>query len=112
MLKASNISFYTLFDAGYISADTYRALKPKKRLMELSFSECEKYPKAISKELKHLFEDDDLIRIISQIEYLERDLNTAYPSSIEMLLLISKQSFEKLEIEHSFQDICYALLKF
>lgn len=92
MLKASNISFYTLFDAGYISADTYRALKPKKRLMELSFSECEKYSKAISKELKRLFEDDDLIRILSQIEFLERDLNTAYPSSIETLAKLQEDA--------------------
>lgn len=85
MTKASNISFYSLFDAGFLSAETYRALNPKKRLVELNFSECDKYPKAVSKELKRLFEDDNLIDVASKMEYIERDLATDYPSSIESL---------------------------
>ena len=52
MLKARNISFLKLMTAGYISAEAYRALQPKKYIQDLSFSDCFNYEYNIGNELK------------------------------------------------------------
>lgn len=60
--------------AGYISAEAYRALKPKTCLYELRFDECGNYSPRVQKSLKRLFEDDDIVESIYLQEQLEQDL--------------------------------------
>ena len=61
MLRPHKITFYKMMLAGYLSANAYRALKPKKQICELSFSDCFGFEPGICNELKRIFEEDALI---------------------------------------------------
>lgn len=76
MNKARNISFYKIMTAGYISAEAYRALKPKTSLCELRFDECRNYSPRVQKCLESLFDDDDIIESLYLQEQLEQDLTS------------------------------------
>ena len=73
MITAQKISFYSMMSAGYISADTYRAIFPKKLLCELTYSQCDAYSKEVAKELKCLFNDHTLGRNIFHLEKIENE---------------------------------------
>ena len=85
MLKPKNISFYSLFNAGFISAKTYRALKPKTRINQLSISDCYHFSLDISRELIRLFEDQELVSRIFYLETIEQDINDGSLEIFEML---------------------------
>lgn len=53
MLRASNINFYKIMTAGYISAEAYSMLKPKARFHELDLNGLSLKPWGIA--LKFLF---------------------------------------------------------
>ena len=85
MLKARNISFLKLMTAGYISAEAYRALQPKKYIQDLSFSDCFNYEYNIGNELKALFEDDEIIENLYCLERIEEDITLNYQNAIKIL---------------------------
>lgn len=62
--------------AGYISAEAYRALKPKTSLCELRFDECRNYSPRVQKCLESLFDDDDIIESLYLQEQLDQDLTS------------------------------------
>lgn len=59
--------------AGYLSAEAYRALYPKKNFFELSFSDCNRYDISIQFELKRLFEDSNVEESLYFLEKIESD---------------------------------------
>ena len=85
MLKARNLSFLKLMTAGYISADAYRALQPKKVIQDLSFSDCYNYEYNICNELKTLFEDDKIIEELYCLERIEEGVSLNYISTKQIL---------------------------
>ena len=71
MLRPRKITFYRMMLAGYLSAEAYRALKPKKQFSELLFSDCFGFEPKICNELKKLFEDDVLKERLYCLEKIE-----------------------------------------
>lgn len=74
MLKAKNISFYKILTAGYISAETYSALKPKSHFFELNSKEYVHYRGNILREIKDLVEDIFTYKALCGIEQMEASL--------------------------------------
>lgn len=71
--------------AGYISAECYRALQPKKIISELSFADCFNYSYPICEELKVLFENDKIIENLYYLEKIEAELE--YPNNDALIIL-------------------------
>ncbi len=74
MIKAYNISFYRLLSTGYISEETYHAVKPKIKFHELSFSDCYQYVGNCRQELVKLFLDSQVMYSVGFMEKLETDI--------------------------------------
>lgn len=74
MLRAKDISFFQLMEAGYLSPESYRALKPKSIFSELSHEECKNYPSNVCHELECLFEDKSTVESICYLENIEHDV--------------------------------------
>lgn len=95
MKKAHYISFYSMMAAGFISADTYRALLPKKHFYEITYSECDEYPQSISNELKRLFNDNTLSRNLFYFEKIEDDaLDPNSEAYVKLDYLLTRTTFE------------------
>lgn len=75
MLKPRNISFFKIMTAGYISAETYRAIYPRKMFYELSFSDCYKFEQNVREELIALFEDENIKNNLFIIEKVDEAVN-------------------------------------
>lgn len=80
--------------AGYLSANAYRALKPKTIIVELSFSDCFKFEPIICNELKRFFEDDVLINRLYFLESIENSINLEW-DNIHNLYLICIKNFDE-----------------
>lgn len=76
MLKPRNILFSSIMSAGYISADTYRAVLHKKYFHELSFQDCFSYAPDTCAELKQLFENDSIIEKLYCLEHIEEKITS------------------------------------
>lgn len=94
MLRPRKITFYKMMLAGYLSANAYRALKPKKQISELSFSDCFGFEQKICNELKRFFEDDTLRDCLFCLESIEDSIKHDW-SNIHDLLLICKNDIDK-----------------
>lgn len=84
MLKPRNISFFKIMTAGYISAETYRAIYPRKMFYELSFSDCYKFEQNVREELIRLFEDSIVIKNLFLLEKIEEAINLKKISEINL----------------------------
>lgn len=90
MLRPRKITFYKMMLAGYLSAKAYRALKPKKQISELSFSDCFNYETEICNELKKIFEDDCLIECLYCLENIEESIETEWNNIDKIINLCIK----------------------
>lgn len=72
-------------EAGFISASTYRALKPKDKFHELTYSECSNYEVEITEELKSLFESDSIYHSIAMLEFLDNSFHDKRGEYLELL---------------------------
>lgn len=84
--------------AGYLSASTFRALKPKKRFADLSWNECCKFDGYIYEELRRLFEDEAVIECIGGLELMQNYVENGIDNIIG-LLYESEYSADKTAIE-------------
>lgn len=75
MLKALNLTFEEIQDAGYISVDTVCAIKPKEKIGEIDLVFCQFQPYDVCLELESLF-GDDIAHILNMFEKLKNDLET------------------------------------
>lgn len=89
MLRARNISFYRMMEAGYLSPEAYRELKPKRTQDQLSVEECCTYSDNVRMELERLFNDDRIAESLYYLEKIEQDVNQDYD-------LVEKQLDEAL----------------
>lgn len=95
MRTAWNISFYSMMSAGYISADTYRSVSPKKLFCELTYSQCDLYPEEVAKELKCLFDDQTLSRNLFYLEKIENEALDSNSNAYEKLdYLLTRASYD------------------
>lgn len=85
MLRPRKITFYRMMLAGYLSAEAYRALKPKKQFSELLFSDCFGFEPKICNELKKLFEDDVLKERLYCLEKIEDSINIEWDNIHNLL---------------------------
>ena len=85
MIENSNISFFKLLTAGFISAETFRVIKAKKHLGNLNIAECGNYSPDVESELKRLFNDSSYRESICFIGLLEQDLLSANSISYNLL---------------------------
>ena len=65
MLRASNINFYKIMTAGYISAEAYSMLKPKARFHELDLNEHLLYPDNIATEIMFVSYNREICFVLS-----------------------------------------------
>ena len=82
--------------AGYLSAEAYRALKPKKQIGELSFSDCYEFEPEICNELKRFFEEDTLMESLYYLEKIEESINLEWNNIHNLLLKCIKEKDEDL----------------
>lgn len=73
--------------AGYLSANAYRALKPKTQISELSFSDCFGFEPQICNELKRFFEDDVLIERLYLLENIANSINLDWDNIYNLYLM-------------------------
>lgn len=85
MIEHIDISFFKLLTAGYISAETFRAIKEKKHLGNLNIVECDNYGPEIGNELKRLFNDSSYSESIYFISLLEKDILSENSISYKLL---------------------------
>ena len=114
MLRAQNISFFRIMTAGYLSVEAYNAIKPKTRLFELKFDECNSYNANVAKELMLLFENNTIIESLYYLEKLEEELQKENSSVITLFEgIIStapqnvKEIIEKIGIKIFLLDYVY-----
>lgn len=96
MLRPCKITFYKMMLAGYLSAEAYRALKPKKQIGELSFSDCYEFEPEICNELKRFFEEDTLMESLYYLEKIEESINLEWNNIHNLLLKCIKEKDEDL----------------
>ena len=84
MLKPRNISFFKIMTAGYISAETYRAIYPRKMFYELSFSDCYKFEQNVREELIRLFEDSIIIKNLFLLEKIEEAIRLKHTQLLDI----------------------------
>ena len=85
MIKACSITFQKLMTAGYISAETYHFLSPKKQLSELSLSELYDYEQKYKSELLPLFDNVNTYLAIAYLEKLDNHLMDGDDTPYEIL---------------------------
>lgn len=86
-----------MMHAGYLSANAYRALKPKIQVNELSLSDCFEFESAICNELKRIFEDDELKCNLFCLENIDESIHLDW-DNIHNLLLICFKNFNDVFI--------------
>lgn len=99
MLRPRKITFYKMMLAGYLSAKAYRALKPKKAIGELSFSDCFGFEPEICNELKRFFEEDSLMERLYFLEKIEDSINLEWENIHNLLSKCIKDMDEDLHSE-------------
>lgn len=95
MLRPRKITFYKMMLAGYLSAEAYRALKPKMQIGELSFSDCFGFEPQICNELKRLFEEDTMDHLYL-LEKIEESIKLEWDNIHNLLLKSIKDIAEDL----------------
>ena len=85
MLMAQNISFYRIMTAGYLSAETVNAIKPKENLKDLSYIDCFDYEDSVACELKELFENDILREKLYCIEKVDEEISAGILDAISIV---------------------------
>lgn len=74
MLKAHNISFLRLLTVGYISSETYHAVKEYGTIGNLSVDKLESFSDKCQNELKKLFLDKETVLTLGLLEEADKDL--------------------------------------
>lgn len=74
MLKAHNISFLRLLTVGYISSETYHAVKEYGTIGNFPIKDLDGFPEKCQYEIKKLFQDDQIALTIALLEEADRDL--------------------------------------
>lgn len=74
MLKAHNISFLRLLTVGYISSETYHAVKEYGTIGNFPKEDLDTFPEKCQYELKKLFQDEEIALTIALLEEADRDL--------------------------------------
>lgn len=74
MLKAHNISFLRLLTVGYISSETYHAVKKYGTIGNFPIEDFDTFPKECQYEIKKLFLDEEIALTIALLEEADRDL--------------------------------------
>lgn len=110
MLRPNKITFYKMMLAGYLSAKAYRALKPKKQIGELSFSDCFRFEPEICNELKRFFEEDTLMDRLYFLEKIEESINFEW-SNIHNLFMkcIRDMNEDQLSVINAIGEKTFAM---
>lgn len=115
MLRATNISFYKIMSAGYISAETYSVLEPKVFLCNININEYSSYSTNIAFEIRRLFENDSIYESICGMEQMELCMSNDDKRPyilLEMLLPSSdnkvKDFLSKIGIRTFFLDFVFS----
>ncbi len=74
MLKAHNISFLRLLTVGYISSETYHAVKEYGTIGNFPIEDFDTFPEECQYEIKKLFFDEKIALTIALLEEADRDL--------------------------------------
>lgn len=74
MLKAHNISFLRLLTVGYISSETYHAVKEYGIIGNFPIEDFDTFPEKCQYEIKKLFLDEEIALTIALLEEADRDL--------------------------------------
>lgn len=74
MLKAHNISFLRLLTVGYISSETYHAVKEYGTIGNFPIENLDTFPEECQYEIKKLFLDEEIALTIALLEEADRDL--------------------------------------
>ena len=74
MLKAHNISFLRLLTVGYISSETYHAVKEYGTIGNFPIEDFDTFPEECQYEIKKLFLDEEIALTIALLEEADRDL--------------------------------------
>lgn len=74
MLKAHNISFLRLLTVGYISSETYHAVKEYGTIGNFPIEDFDTFPEECQYEIKKLFLDEEISLTIALLEEADRDL--------------------------------------
>lgn len=74
MLKAHNISFLRLLTVGYISSETYRAVKEYGTIGNFPIEDFDTFPEECQYDIKKLFFDEEIALTIALLEEADRDL--------------------------------------
>ena len=74
MLKAHDITFLRLLTVGYISSETYHAVKKYGTIGNLPMDELSSFPEKSKDELKKLFFDEETVLNIALLEKADKDL--------------------------------------
>lgn len=74
MLKAHNISFLRLLTVGYISSETYRAVKEYGIIGNFPIEDFDTFPEECQYDIKKLFFDEEIALTIALLEEADRDL--------------------------------------
>ena len=72
--------------AGYISAETVNAIKPKEFLKDLSYDDCLQYDKSMKDELRELLENDILREKLYCIEKIDRELSCGITDALSIVI--------------------------
>lgn len=74
MLKAHNISFLRLLTVGYVSSETYRAVKEYGIIGNFPIEDFDTFPEECQYDIKKLFFDEEIALTIALLEEADRDL--------------------------------------